>query len=361
MNKKVKWGIIFLIVAGFTVLGIYRFYPKKSSEPQKEDGRAAARAANAKRVLNVNGMVVKQQKLIDADQITGRLLPDEEVDLSFQTSGLVTNINFNEGTHVKKGDLLAKVNDAPLQAQLLKLQAQLKLAEDRVFRQSALLEKDAVSREAYEQVKTDLEALRADIQLVKANIDLTELRAPFDGIIGLRQVSEGAYATPSTMVAKLTKIVPLKLEFSVNEKNATYIKPGTKVTFTIDRNLNTFHGQVYAVESALDPVTNTLTARAIYPNYNGALMPGRTTKIKLIMNEIDDAIAIPTEAIVPELGRDVVYLYRSGKAEPVVVTKGLRTDALMQIVDGLHVGDTIITSGTLQLRTGLNVTLDQVN
>ncbi|NDV60132.1 efflux RND transporter periplasmic adaptor subunit [Bacteroides sp. 519] len=361
MDKRVRWGIVFLIIAGLTVLGIYRFYPKTNKDV-KEDGRALARASNAKRVLNVNGFVVKQQTLvINDDKVRGRLIPDEEVDLSFQTSGMVTHIEFKEGASVKKGQLLAKVNDAPLQAQLKKLEAQLKLAEDRVYRQSTLLEKDAVSKEAYEQVRTDLESLKADIQLVKANIDLTELRAPFDGIIGLRQISEGAYASPSTVLAKLTKVIPLKLEFAINEKNASLIKPGAKIAFTIDNNLNTFYGSVYATEALLDPVTNTLPVRAIYPNYNGALLPGRTATIQIIINEINDAIAIPSEAIVPELGRDIVYLYRNGKATPVTVTKGVRTDAFVQIVDGLHVGDTIITSGTLQLRTGLNVFLDNIN
>ncbi|MDL2304447.1 efflux RND transporter periplasmic adaptor subunit [Bacteroides sp. OttesenSCG-928-D19] len=359
MNKKVRWVIVFLIIATFTVLGIYQFYPK-SEKSEPTDLRAEARAANSRRVLNVNGMVIKEQKLIDDINMTAQLLPDEEVDLSFQTSGIITNINFKEGTEVKKGQLLAKVNDAPLQAQLQKLEAQLKLAEDRVFRQSALLQKDAVSQEAYQQVKTDLEALKADIQLVKANIDLTELRAPFDGIIGLRQISEGAYASPSTVLAKLTKIIPLKLEFYINEKNSNDVKPGTKLSFSIDNDLNTYYGQVYAVESRIDMNTYTLPARAIYPNHNGALKPGRYAKLKIVLREIDDAIAIPSQAIILEMGLDKVYVYRSGKAVPVTVTKALRTETQVQIVDGLHVGDTIITSGTLQLRAGMNVVLDNV-
>ena len=110
------------------------------------------------------------------------------------------DINFTEGTFVKKGQLLAKVNDSQLQAQLKRLEAQMPLAEDRVFRQNALLQRDAVSKEAYEQVKTELATLHADIENVKANIAMTELRAPFDGVIGLRQVSVGAYASPSPLL-----------------------------------------------------------------------------------------------------------------------------------------------------------------
>lgn len=161
--------------------------------------------------LNINAEVLKYQSLTDKIMSTGSTLPDEEVDLAFESSGKVVAIYFTEGSHVKAGDLLAKINDKPLQAQLKKLEAQVPLAKDRVYRQRTLLEKDAVSQEAYEQVATEYEKLMADIELVKANIAQTELRAPFDGIIGLRSVSEGAYVTSSSsVIAKLTKISPLK-------------------------------------------------------------------------------------------------------------------------------------------------------
>ena len=266
-----------------------------------------------------------------------------------------------EGTPVKKGQLLAKVNDRQLQAQLQRLVSQLKLAEDRVFRQDALLKRDAVSKEAYEQVKTDLATLNADIEIVKANIALTELRAPFDGIIGLRQISVGSYASPTTIVAKLTKITPLKVEFSVPERYASQIKKGTNLNFRIEGKLDAFSAKVYAVESTIDPNLHQFTARALYPNTNRALLPCRYTSIQLKKEEIPNAIAIPTEAIVPEMGKDKVFLYKSGKAEPVEVTTGIRTDAEVQIVRGLQVGDTILTSGTLQLRLGLPVTLDNID
>lgn len=239
--------------------------------------------------------------------------------------------------------------------------SQLKLAEDRVFRQDALLKRDAVSKEAYEQVKTDLATLNADIEIVKANIALTELRAPFDGIIGLRQISVGSYASLTTIVAKLTKITPLKVEFSVPERYASQIKKGTNLNFRIEGKLDAFSAKVYAVESTIDPNLHQFTARALYPNTNRALLPGRYTSIQLKKEEIPNAIAIPTEAIVPEMGKDKVFLYKSGKAEPVEVTTGIRTDAEVQIVRGLQVGDTILTSGTLQLRLGLPVTLDNID
>ena len=215
MNKKTKWGIIILVGAGIIGGGIYSQLPKKNDELAAADKVMGGNQKKGKQILNVNAKVIKPQLLTDEFTTTGVLLPDEEVDLSFETSGKIVEINFEEGTPVKKGQLLAKVNDRQLQAQLQRLVSQLKLAEDRVFRQDALLKRDAVSKEAYEQVKTDLATLNADIEIVKANIELTELRAPFDGIIGLRQVSVGTYASPTTVVAKLTKIAPLKVELSL--------------------------------------------------------------------------------------------------------------------------------------------------
>ena len=359
MNKKTKWGLVAVIVIGLAGLAIHSFIPKKNKELSEAPSKAASPAK--KRALNVIGEVIKETSISDGSNITGLLLPDEEVNLSFETSGKITSIYFTEGSQVKKGELLAKINDAQLQAQLRKLEVQLKLAEDRVYRQNALLEKEAISKEAYEQVQTDLAMLKAEIDMVKANISYTELRAPFDGIIGLRQVSEGAYTTPSTVVATLTKISPLKIEFAVAERYAGILKQGANLTFKVDGYLKPFSAKVYAMESHVDPNNHTFAIRALYPNTDGKLMPGRFASVELKTQEFKDAITIPSQAIVPEMGIDKVYLYKGGKAQPVTITKGIRNDARVQVLEGLSFGDTIITSGTLQLRTGLSVTLDEVN
>ena len=172
MNKRIKWGIIILIGAGLAGLGIYQFTPHENEELTAAD---ALPKENKQRTLKVNAQVIKPHLLTDEILVTGRLVPDEEVSLSFETSGKITDIFFTEGTLVKRGELLAKVNDRQLQAQLKRLEAQIPLAEDRVFRQNALLKRDAVSKEAYEQVKTELATLNADIENIKANIDMTEL------------------------------------------------------------------------------------------------------------------------------------------------------------------------------------------
>jgi membrane fusion protein (multidrug efflux system) len=365
MNKATK--IILLVLIVLFILGM-ALYPTLSKRLKKEkeipeiSNAPAPPPTNARKgmPLNVAVKIIEPENLIDIIRATGNLIPDEEVDLTFETAGKITNIHFQEGSAVKKGDLLAKVNDKPLQAELKKLEAQIPLAEDRVFRQKSLLEKDAVSKEAYEQVTTELEKLHADIELAKARIAQTELRAPFDGVIGLRQVSEGSYASPTTVLASLTKIIPLKIEFSVNERYANLIRQGTHIIFHVPPDLNAYTAQVYAVESRVDLKTRTLKARATYPNANGRLTPGRTASIEIKSQETVNALTIPNEAIVAEMGRDIAYLYSDGKAKQIEVIKGIRTESNIQVLQGLHAGDTLIVTGVMQLRDELSVKIDNV-
>ncbi len=387
MDKRVKRGLIGAIGIGLLGGIVYSRLPRtnealdeerigavkaaiEKSENAGEKGDAKgkdkeakepAKDTKGKKILNVNGVVIRPKLIIDEFNTTGVLIPDEVVDLSFETQGKVIEINFKEGTAVKKGELLARINDSRLQAQRDRLTAQLKLASDRVYRQKTLLERDAVSREALEQVETDLAMLRADIANIEAQIELTRLHAPFDGVIGLRQISLGQFAGTETVVAQLTKNRPLKVEFAIPERYAGHIGNGTNLTFSVEGELEDFNAKVYAAESAVDPDLHQFTMRALYPNRDGRLMAGRYVLVKLKKDEVRDAISIPSQAIVPEMGQDKVFLYRSGVATPVDIFTGIRTSGEVQVLKGLSMGDTIIVSGTLQLRTGLAVSLDNVN
>jgi membrane fusion protein (multidrug efflux system) len=362
MRKNLRWilagGVILLFIGGMLI------YPRIKTALQSEENSSGPGGGpppgQQRRALNINAMVMSTQTLTDKRRSIADIIPDEEVNLSFEASGKITDIYFREGAHVEKGELLAKINDRPLQAQFMKLEAQIPLAQDRVFRQRTLLERDAVSQEAFETVNTELEKLMADIELVKANIAQTELRAPFDGIIGLRNVSEGAFANPSTTITRLTKISPIKIDFPVSEQHAEDIVNGTNITFRIDGSLRDYHAKVYAVESKVDMSTRSLRARATYPNANEFLKPGRFASIELTKKEITDALAIPSEALIQEMGRNIIFVYKSGTSEPVEVITGLRTATQIQIVQGLNIGDTVIISGVMQLRTGLPVTIDNL-
>lgn len=360
MNKRLKSTIfILLVIVIAVIIFIPKIKPLLASGPTGPGGGGPG-AGQGRQLLNVTGYLIEPQKMSDLYNSTGSLRPDEEVELAFETSGKIVGINFTEGTRVKKGDLLAKINDKPLQAQLQKLEAQKKLIEEKEFRQRSLLDKDAISQESYDQIMTDLQANQADINLVLARISETELRAPFDGIIGLRYVSEGSYTNPSTKIARLVKISPLKLQFSIPERYANQVRIGYPVSFRVDGSNETFEAKVYAIDPQIEENTRTIVLRALYPNTTEELKPGRFASVTLLLSEIENTVAIPTEALIPEMEGEIVYVYRNGKADRINVETGLRTESQIQIVKGLEFGDTLLATGILQLRQNLPVKLDSV-
>lgn len=353
MKRRTK---IILLASILLFIGLVIFLSSHKNNLE-ENNKTRHLASRNIAPLEVTYDVIKYSTLDDNFYTIGSTLASEEVNLSFEASGKIVAIYFKEGTHVKKGTLLAKSNDAPLQAQLKKLQAQLELQIARVRRQKQLLDKEAISKDAYEQSLTEQAGIEADIDLVKANINLTELRAPFDGMLGLKNVSEGQYMTPDLVVTKLTQISPLKIEFAINERLANDLKVGKHITFRLQESTQRYDAIIYAVSSQIDTKTRTLTARALYTNKNQSIKPGRSINVEVQLNTIQNAIIVPSEAMISEMGRDIVYVYRNGVAKLVEVTKGMRTEAKVQVLQGLKVGDTLITSGTMQLRDDSKVTL----
>ncbi len=360
MKKKKKNTRQVITYIGITIVIIIILYPKFGKQIFSKQDDPGLRGGRATQILNVSGFLVTPTEMSEMVNRVGTLMPYEEVELSFETSGKITAIYFEEGTIVKKSDLLGKINDRPLQAQLLKLEAQKKLWEDKEYRQRALLEKDAISQESYDQIVTELQSTEADIMLVKARIAETELRAPFDGRIGLRYISEGSFVSPNSKIARLVKIKPLRIEFSLPERYANEIETGIPISFSVDGYDELFSAEVYAIDPKLDLNTRTIIVRALYPNRNEEHKPGRFAGITLKLNEIKDAVSIPTEALIPEMDGEKVYLYKSGKAHKVGVTTGIRTESRIQIKQGIDSGDTLIVSGILQLREGLPVVLDSL-
>jgi membrane fusion protein, multidrug efflux system len=258
---------------------------------------------------------------------------------------------------VNKGEILVKLNDEDLQAQLVKLNLQNTLLQERVNRQKVLLAREAISQESYDQLMTDLQSNEAEIKLIKVQIDKTEMKAPFEGNIGLRYISEGAYVDPSARIARLIRIQPLKIEFAVPERYAGVVKAGNELIFKIENSTEDFIASVYALEPAIDANTRSMTLRAIFPNKDARLQPGRFVSIQLIIREKKDALQIPTEAVIPELGGEKVFIVVNGKAAPVNITIGLRSQDVVEVTGGLKPGDSLVVSGIMQLRADMPVSV----
>lgn len=310
---------------------------------------------------NVKAHIVQLEKLSNNVLATGTIRSNEEVELRSETSGKITNIFFKEGAYVNKGDLLVKINDADLQAQLRKVESKIKLSQEREFRQRQLLSGNMISQEEYDNTVNDLNVNQADYDLIKAQIDKTEIKAPFSGVVGLRSVSEGSYVTTSTVIARLQNFSTIKIDFSIPERYSFVVSTGDELSFKVSGSDKLFNAKVYAVEPKIDQATRTLQIRAICNTYYKELVPGAFANIELKLKEIGSAILIPTVAIVPELKGQFVYLYKSGIVVPQNVEVGIREELRVQVVTGLSEGDTVITSGILQIRPGANVNITEFN
>lgn len=356
MNKKTKQIIIGTVIL---IALLVVFLPKIISSG--EDSTSQQNPGMMNRSIPVTAHIVEYEKLSNKVYTTGNILANEEVELRSEIAGKITNILFKEGAYVNKGDLLIKINDADLQAQLRKAESKVKLIEDREARQRQLVQNQMISQEDYESTLNDLEAAKAEYDLIKAEIDKTEIKASFSGVVGLREVSEGSFVTTTTVIARLQNLSNLKVDFAIPQKYASLVKKGDEIVFKLSAGDAKYKARVYAIEPKIDPSTRTLKLRAICETNYKDLFPGAFVNVEVKLKENENAILIPTVAIVPELKGQSVYLYRSGIVMPNPVELGLREEKRVQIVSGLEEGDTVITSGILQMRPGVNVQITEFN
>jgi len=307
--------------------------------------------------MSVRGILIALRPLDNKIVATGNVLAKEEVELRSEVSGKVTQVLFTEGSHVSKGDLLVKINDNDLQAQLRKAESQKKLLEEKEGRQRRLREVNAISQEQYDEIQNDLAGVKAGIDLLHAQIQKTEVRAPFNGVIGLRSISEGAYVDASTLIARLQDLSSVKIDFSIPEKYAAMIGKGDKVRFTIEGSSRQREGTIYAVEPKIDPMTRSLKLRAITRNEKESILPGSFAKIEVLLGRQQDAVLVPTYAVIPDIEGQKVYVAKNGRATLVSVETGIRMEEQIHIVKGLAANDTLLTTGLLQLRPGVAVSV----
>jgi membrane fusion protein (multidrug efflux system) len=298
----------------------------------------------------VNGVIIKIQPFSNSVSVSGSIDPNEQVQIRSEVSGLVTSINFKEGSYVSKGTLLLKIDDRELQAQLAQAVTRQNLAAENDDRSAKLLKVEALSVEEYQSVHADLRSLQAQTQLIRAQLSKTKVWAPFSGKIGLRNISDGAYVTPTTDIANLVSTNPLKITFSVPEKYAHDINNGSIIKFTVSGSSKTYSAKVYAAEPSINVATRTLVLKALANNSDGSLLPGTFANITLPLENIKDAILIPTESIVPVLKGKQVFVKVNGKAKAVMVESDIRTDENVLITSGLKPGDTLLTSGMMSLK-----------
>lgn len=344
-----------ILYGGTGLIVLFLIVSPKLSIFSGQDAPSPSSASTLDLRLPVSVRVVQPERVEEKIRSTGTVLANEEVALRSEIAGIIRQIHFKEGGRVRKGDLLVKIDDAELRAQLRKLESQERLAKEIETRRRTLYEGKLISAEEYDRAQLELASITADIALTRARIEKTEIRAPFDGMIGLRYVSEGSYVTSTTHIATLQNLSSVKIDFSIPERYVNQVRTGQKIQFRVTGVQGISSGEIYAVEPKIDPTTRTVLLRALSTNGDGTLLPGAFAEIDLVLRRIDDALMVPTEALVPQLNSQIVFCIQNGEAQPRTVATGIRTERLIQITSGLQPGDSVITSGILQLRPGTPV------
>jgi membrane fusion protein (multidrug efflux system) len=285
----------------------------------------------------------------------GTILPNENTELHPEVAGRVVAINFKEGSVVSKGALLVKLFDGDLQAQLKKLLVQLEISNATTKRQSELLAINGTSQQDYDNAVLIGSNIKADIELLKVNIDKTEIRAPYTGRLGLRNVSLGAYVTPLTNITSISDDRIMKVEFTVPERYAPEMNNGRMIKLKIDGSNKDYPASIIASQNSVSQDTRSLTVRAVVQQPDTHLTPGAFVSVKVVIGNNAPAIMIPSEAIIPTTRYKKVIVSNSGKASFVTVNTGFRDSSKVEIVDGLKQGDTVITNGLLTIKEGMPV------
>lgn len=357
MSKR-RIRISLLIIIPLLLVGGYlinRFWLNQTDIPTEAPSQSAPKSnarAGSGRPIPVTVFLAKEEKIIDGVRAVGSLVPNEEVDIAGEIAGKVASINFKEGAQVKKGDVLVKVNDDDLQAQLKRYEFQEENIRKKLDRQRILFQKEAVSGEMFDQVQTEYNVLLSDIEILKVKIDRCKIKAPFSGAIGIRSVSEGSYLQVGSKIARMVDYNTLKLEFAIPEKYINLPLVGSNVYFTGKADEKRYTAQIYAMEPKVEENTRSIILRAVFNNSGGNLRPGMSISVTIPTSATTSSLIIPTEAIVPAMDSKSVWVAKGGKAVLTQVETGLRLADRIEVLSGLSVGDSVIITGLMQMREG---------
>lgn len=311
--------------------------------------------------LEVDGYIVRQSSISESIEVPGSLLPFEETEIRAEVGGRIVKLNIQEGSTATKGALLVKLFDEDLQAQLRKLRVQLQIKDKTQERSAELLKINGISQQEYDLSELDVENLRADIEATQIAISKTEIRAPYSGRVGLRNISLGSYISPTDIITTLRQVDQLKLEFAIPEKYAKEIVKGYKVSFKVDGGAEDHHAIVMATENSVDANTRTLRVRALVNEKHQELVPGIFAKVNLQLGKNDRALLVPSQSIIPTARNKQVILFKKDSALYTIVETGIRDSAFVQVLNGVKIGDTVVTSGLMAIRPNTKIRIARVS
>ncbi len=315
-------------------------------------------AAGPARALPVRAAQVRKDAVIDGVTAVGTLLANESVMIRPESDGRIEAIHFQEGQLVRKGDKLVSLDASEVEAQLASAVAAANLNRSRLKRAEELQARNFISVQALDEARENLNQTNARVAEIKAKLAKSTIRAPFEGVTGLREVSAGAYIKAGQDVARLEGIGTLKLDFRLPEAHLRKVRAGQDLVVTVDAYPDEqFKGAIYAIEPAVDEATRTVLLRARVPNPGVRLKPGMFARVNLTLERRDDALLVPEQAVVPRGTGRYVFRIVDGKAVLTRIELGVRRPGEVEVVSGLDAGQTVVTDGQLKLQDGGAVTV----
>ncbi|GEO09648.1 efflux RND transporter periplasmic adaptor subunit [Segetibacter aerophilus] len=307
----------------------------------------------------VDVIIASSQTIPNTIEANGTVVAGEFVEVRPEISGRLTYLNVAEGSRITRGSVIAKINDADLRAQLNKVKVQLQLAEITVARYKKLLDIQGINRADYDVALNQVNSLKADIGIIQADLAKTVVRSPFSGVVGLRQVSNGAYVTPATILATLQQMGKIRIDFTLPENYANLLKRGNKVVVETDANAQSKRrATIIAIEPQISTTTRNVLVRARLDDATN-VNPGSFVKVYVDAGE-ENGMMIPANAIIPDARAKQVVVVKGGKAKFVDIETGVRQVGAVQVTSGLNAGDSVVISGVLFARPNAAVKVRKV-
>lgn len=341
------------------IAGALLIVPKLLSDKGKNQNTQSQNPQN--QPVPVDTYIIKPAEFENDISATGTILANEEVEIKSELTRKITGIYFNEGSFVSAGKVLFKLDDSDLLARLNKLNLDRDLNLKQEAGERILLEKGLLTQDQYDIRNATIQKLEADIEILEIEIDKTSITSPFSGIAGFRNVSLGSLVSPAIVLTTVQDIGKVKVDFSIPSKYISSFSRGMDITFKVDGIDENFSGKVISYDPNIDVNTRTILIRALAGNRSNRLLPGSFVKVQLRLEKNEDVILIPSESVIPKLKGQSVFVYQNGTAVQKDVELGFRNEKNVQVLSGVSIGDTLITTNILRLRPDAKVKLSNIN
>ena len=347
MSKSISSRLpLFILLSFLAAIVVYLMWPQEVVERQRHQ-----------RVVPVKAVTAEKLEFRDVIEAIGTSRAAEEVQITSKYSDIVDEIFFNDGQLVKKGDVLVQLNKEEEEAKVRELQANLAESVAQFNRFQDLLKQKATAKSLVDQKEAQVKAIAAQVNSANAKLEYLTIKAPFDGVLGFRQISVGAYLGAGDIITSIDDLSTIKVDFAIPERFLSRLSVGQSVSAsTVAYQENKFKGKITSISARIDPKTRTITVRAEVPNPDAKLRPGMLIRI-FVERNVDLVLQVPESAVIPIEDKHYIYVVEDETAKRKTVELGRRQPGIVEIIGGLDEGEQVVVEGALKLREGAKVNI----